>query len=702
MPYKMIEGVYINKLNDSYNNFPVYRREGNPDLGLYYHTDHKGDKFLEFGNNFGNGSLLKYGVAARLSSDPSSWLSSGTLDRRDVFRRLVDQWQFFIRLHTDDQSYYTYNVPSIASSPMIKAVCVDDDFRECNSDRLYLNERIDDKSGTILNDPTTDYFYRVEGLFRNLRPVYKHSAVSWYLQYVDSCWVVSESYRPSNALENVILRAKDFALRPEYITRAWLRWSDGWWGMPSLRVFCRGVNMSNICPSNPCHSNATCVYTSGNETLCLCTSGFTGTRCSVNKQCATSRPEASTELDFKYLEKRPGNLAVSFCRGPEEEVEQGDHENQSVHETKKQGFNRSRSVRVLFRIVSMHMYLSFYLWLIYLVGCEVSHCTMYGKVFYMLKIIAIVMICLSPAIVLLESFFCDELDYLKNIIENETASEYIQRMRGIPPKVNMVVECYHYETGTRCLPCKDASGNRTLCINSRRKIVTFVERDVFSFDSWVDVSKKEMLAVRKKAVTRFEMDSSVIFGDQQTVNAYDRKVAEMVQRNQHRDVFTEYSSTKDVPGLKKRISAYANLSVKPFWIRPLFFWIATLLQMTWPYRWLLRAKTDKSHYVLKKMLYKNTTLPREVDPNAALAGTASSVVESRGPGNTCPGNQVSAISDPGIDNPPYLRQDDQPLPACNLNAGIPLAPCLEVPHPNAPIPSYVAGINEPAPDSSAQ
>ncbi|KAL9963683.1 hypothetical protein ACROYT_G027212 [Oculina patagonica] len=224
MPYKMIEGVYIYTKNDNYNNFPVYRRENDRNLGMYYHNDKKGNKLLVFGNNFGDGSLLQFGVAASLSSDPLSWLSSGTLNKSDVFSGLVQQWQYYNRSDQTD-----YNVPITASSPMIKAVCVDEDFRECNSDRVYLNERIDDKSKNILNDPTTDYFYLIEGLFRSLRPVYKHSAVSWYLQYVNTYWVISESYRPR-------------------------------------------------------------------------------LQCSVNKQCPPSNK-------FVYLERRPGDLGLSFCSG---------------------------------------------------------------------------------------------------------------------------------------------------------------------------------------------------------------------------------------------------------------------------------------------------------------------------------------------------------------------------------------------------
>ncbi len=149
----MIEGVYI-KQNDSYNDFPVYRREGDSDLELHCHIDKKGNKLLVIGKSTGDAFLNDFGVDARLSSDPLSWLSSGTLNRSDVFGGLVQQWQYF---DSRDQTYH--NVPLNASSPMIKAVCVDEDFRECiyNASRVYLNKRIDDINGNILNDPTKDY-----------------------------------------------------------------------------------------------------------------------------------------------------------------------------------------------------------------------------------------------------------------------------------------------------------------------------------------------------------------------------------------------------------------------------------------------------------------------------------------------------------------------------------------------------------------
>ena len=256
MPYKIIEGVY-NKESYYHNNFPVYRLEN--DTLLFYHTVSEGNDYLVFGLNLND----YFGVAATVYRDPASWLSSAILDRNDIFGGIVNQWQYY---NTREKT--NYYVSTTYSSPKIKAVCVDEDFRECNSDRVYLNERFTDGRGNTLNDPNKDYFYRVEGLFRHLRPVYKHSVQNWYLQYVDNYWVVTASYAPSNYEDSTYMRVKDFAIRPEYVSKTWSVYYNGWRDMPNLRVMCRGVtSMSNTCPSRPCHSKARCIYTSGNETL---------------------------------------------------------------------------------------------------------------------------------------------------------------------------------------------------------------------------------------------------------------------------------------------------------------------------------------------------------------------------------------------------------------------------------------------------
>ncbi|KAL9964273.1 hypothetical protein ACROYT_G027891 [Oculina patagonica] len=769
MPYKIIEGVYT-KEKDDHNNFPVYRLE-NQDL-YFYHIVSKGNNYLVFARYGLYNQYKIYFVSAVLYEDPHFWLHSGILDRNDVFGGIVKHWQYSLKYrytfyNTLDSTQY--NVSTNYSSPMIKAVCVDEDFRECNSDRVYFKKIIPVSMGDIVNTFANDYFYRIQGMFRNLRPVYKHILNNdyppWYLQYVDGYWVVKQQHRTA-------MRVKDFALRPEYITNTWevhdvhfKKWHDE----PNIMVMCKGVtSMSNTCRKYPCYHRATCVYTSSNETLCLCPPNYTGVVCQDYNMCFIPNYQEGTH--FEYLENRPGDLGMVFCNdrssirvfvcednkpsswsglrsvcsdptgepitaapratqepinvhdivlvavvtsvavlvqiflpfvlwccalckttckkvkeeegderrmdqiceelrrhlqrvaatGSQEELGRGvqeyrQRESDANQKSHKRGFYRNAS---LWRFISINMYFSFYLWLIYFVGCEVSHCTMYSSVLKIFRIIAIVMLCVSPVIVFIESFFCHELEYFKNIIEDETAWGYLQRMQEAPPKINMAVECYHHEARSRVVNYWDSHNgiqqSRTETYNE--KVVTFVDQDEFSFGSWVDVSKREMPVLRTVALTRVKIDSSILFGDQETADDYERQVTEMLERNGHRDVFTAFSASKEIPGLKKRISAYVDLRVKPFWIRPLFFWIATLLQMTWPYRWLFRAKTAKSYYALKKKMYKSTTPPMEVDvmdPIAGLASSASSVVNPSGPDNTCPSYEMSVMSNPETGNPAF-------------------------------------------------
>lgn len=832
MPFKMIEGVYA-KQNYDHNSFPVYKRE-NDNMLFYYMVNENGVNLLVFGVGI---KPTVFGVVARMSraGDPTSWPSPERLDRNDVFGGLVRDWLY----HNERDSTW-YVVPSSYSSPMIKAVCVDKDFRECNSGRVYLNESYNDGRGNVLNDPTQDHFSRRQGVFRNLRPVFEHSRHQWYLQFVDGYWVVTGSYTPSNPEDKVYMRVKDSALRPEYITKTWSVHYHGWRDKPRLRVLCRGVtSMSNTCPSKPCHGNATCVYTSGNETLCLCPSGYTGVTCSISKQCPTPLPIVGRELTIAYKRRRPGDLSMCFCRGThpsvrfslctdgsysskwsrqglacrraqytenpterlwntetfttediwntitttsatpradhqsinfddnprilpavlsvaiimqvllpfvlvccaackaackeigEEEddekrkqeiggeleknlqrvaraqdkgeqdqgiedcrraVEEYQRENEEKEVSRKRGLYRNVS---LGRLFSMQLYFSFYLWLIYLVGCDVTHCTQYGMILVHLRRFAIAMLVISPVIVLIESLFSHELDYLDNIMQDETAWEYIKKLHLIPPKIHMAVECYHYETRTRVVYYTDGNGN----LQSRtefyqEKVVTFEDHDEFSFGCWVDVSKRELPVESWASLTRVKIDQSIEFGDQETIDDFERQKEAMLERNRPRDELTEFSWAKQIPDVEKRISAFVDLSMKPFWMRPRYFWIATFLWMTWPYRWLFRAKTAKNYYTLKKKMYKSPTPPREEDlVDAAIAdlvNNASSPGNSKAPQSAQPAIPLSEVSS---------SAPAAPYPPLNPVAGPSCPPYPAGMQPNAPLPSYGAVVAVPVPES---
>jgi len=78
--------------------------------------------------------------------------------------------------------------------------------------------------------------------------------------------------------------------------------------------------------------------------------------------------------------------------------------------------------------------------------------------------------------------------------------------------------------------------------------------------------------------------------------------------------------------------------------------------MTWPYRWLFRAKTGKSHYALKKLIYKSTTPQREVDlmnPIRMLADGATSTTDSSVLENSQISYPMAEIVNTGRGSPAY-------------------------------------------------
>ena len=125
-------------------------------------------------------------------------------------------------------------------------------------------------------------------------------------------------------------------------------------------------------------------------------------------RCKTSYKEGEEEEDDQrrrvQIDKELGRrLKRVAAAGNQEEldhrvqeyqqaVQNYQKESEAKELSRKRSFYRNAS---LCRLISMDMFFSFYLWLIFFVGCDVSQCTKYGTVFEILRIFAIVMLCLS-------------------------------------------------------------------------------------------------------------------------------------------------------------------------------------------------------------------------------------------------------------------------------------------------------------------
>ena len=243
-------------------------------------------------------------------------------------------------------------------------------------------------------------------------------------------------------------------------------------------------------------------------------------------------------------------------------------------------------------IFSICRYFSLYIWLfLFLVLYQVEEAPIQQD------LIAVMMLCYI--VVIVESCCSLELPYLKNILEAETVSEYIDRQRLLRPKISVSVESYHYE--------EVHDGEETV---TERKI-TFQKIERFSYTAMVDYStySKVPLLACTAAAGRITTDFKVYLGDLPTQEQFIRLGNAMLQRvpPNSRDTITDLVVQAEIPGTEQKILCRVGSRSMPFWMRPSFFWIATFLWIGWPYRWLFKAKTDEIHLSLAKKVYKNAT-----------------------------------------------------------------------------------------------
>ena len=254
-----------------------------------------------------------------------------------------------------------------------------------------------------------------------------------------------------------------------------------------------------------------------------------------------------------------------------------------------------------FPIFSIWRYFSFYICLFSLVFLERDQVKAVST-----SIVTLMAICYF--VVIVESHYSLDLQYLKNILEDETVSEYIDRQRLLRPEISVSVESYHYEE------VRDWEETVT------KKEIMIHEIEKFSYAAMVDDSTYSRdpallacTAGSTAAAVRVTIDHKVFLGDQPTQEEFIRLRNAMLPKvpPESRDKITDLVVQAEIPGAKRKILCCASSRSMPFWMRPSFFWIATFLMIGWPYRWLFRAKTDEIHLSLTKKVYKDATPDEE-------------------------------------------------------------------------------------------
>lgn len=271
---------------------------------------------------------------------------------------------------------------------------------------------------------------------------------------------------------------------------------------------------------------------------------------------------------------------------------------------KKDDRTKEATSRVkLFRTYSLYYYVTFWIWLIYLV-LYVTTKLFGGSVFGALYLASIVFVIACYLLVLLEFRFSAEREYILNLSSTVFAAERIDSIRASQPSVIMQAVCYHYETRTRTVTYTDASGNLQTSLETyQEKVITGTYTDTFDYSYWKDTSKMEVAGISQRGITKIKMTLNVDTGDEETALALTRQYTDFRLRYQNYDTHVDYSKVNHVPGFQKRLAAYTDSKYKPWWINWYVYLAATVLLVGWPYRWIFNAVTHRTRYTVSKVIY---------------------------------------------------------------------------------------------------
>ena len=109
-----------------------------------------------------------------------------------------------------------------------------------------------------------------------------------YLFFHSNYWCIGSGYNPSDVFWSVY----DEALKPEFITSTWRKWSVKKWEYQyGALVQCTIKSIIyKACTELECLSNSTCYINRYNNSYCSCLFGYTGSTCKLKNQnlCPTT------------------------------------------------------------------------------------------------------------------------------------------------------------------------------------------------------------------------------------------------------------------------------------------------------------------------------------------------------------------------------------------------------------------------------
>ena len=166
-------------------------------------------------------------------------------------------------------------------------------------------------------------------------------------------------------------------------------------------------------------------------------------------------------------------------------------------------------------------------------------------------------------------------------------SEYFNDIVRQKPNVYVKIQCSHEKTYV------DSRGNQ-----HQSTVVTYTGSKQFFFKSWRDTSDCLKIPRPGSKMLRIKVEKGFTFADGASRVTFNQFKDDYIRENRSRDTNITHSIKLKIPGFKKRLTG--SNTKPPYWMSLPYFFLAHLLLLGWPYRWLLKSRTDKAEFKVEK------------------------------------------------------------------------------------------------------
>ena len=166
------------------------------------------------------------------------------------------------------------------------------------------------------------------------------------------------------------------------------------------------------------------------------------------------------------------------------------------------------------RFFSVILYLCMWLYIFFEIPAEV--CGLWWS--QGLEQFRIAVYCMIPGIwliLLLEHFFSDEYEYLKNLGDISNSANIVRNLRSSKPCITFHIQCYHYETRYRVITDtkRDDQGRtrtETRTESYRERVNTHRANEMYHYDRCEDISSDDLDGINCEGVTRIRLTEGIL------------------------------------------------------------------------------------------------------------------------------------------------------------------------------------------------